>query len=186
MEKRLSYYNPLELLLLAVLHVDNASPVKGKLWLQKIIFVLDRNIEEIKARFDGYYIGPYSESLEVALEQFLGSGDVEIDNKNRILLTRKGLDLAKIVVDHLSKERLSIILDIKKFFNDLSEPELISVIYSTFPDYAEKSDIKERFEKYRVTAAASLYKKGKISLSKAAEISGMKIDDFIVFIKNKL
>jgi uncharacterized protein YwgA len=182
-EKRISLYTPLELLLLAVLYVDDASPVRGKLWLQKIIFVLDRNIEEIKARFDGYHIGPYSESLEIALEQFISSGYVAIDKHNRIYITSAGKDFSQDVIKYISKERMEIIIDIKKLLNDLTEHELIAVIYSTFPEYTDKSDIKDQFESYRVDAAISLYKKGKVTLSKAAEISGMKLDDFIKLIK---
>jgi uncharacterized protein YwgA len=185
MEKRLSLYTSLELLLLAVLYVDDASPIKGRLWLQKIIFVLDRNIDEIKAKFDGYRIGPFSENLEIALEQFIGSGYIEIDKHKRILLTQKGKDFAQNIIPHISKERMEIILDIKRFLNDLNEHELIAVIYSTFPEYTDKSDIKNQFEAYRLEAARSLYNKGKISLSKAADISGLKIDAFIKIIKDK-
>jgi len=185
LESRLRYYTPLELLLLAVLYVDNAKPINGKVFLQKIIFVLDRNIEEIKARFDGYYIGPYSEDLEIALEQFTSSGYIIIGKHNKIFLSEKGLNLAQEVISRISKERLDIISDIKKFFNDLTQHELIAIIYSTFPEYAEKSDIKKEYASYKMDAAISLYKKGKISLSKAAEIAGMKIEDFITLIKKE-
>jgi len=148
------------------------------------MFVLDRNIEDIKAAFEGSYIGPYSEKVEIASEQFISSGLVSTRN-HKIFLTEKGEILAKELMIYISDERKKIIKDVKIFLNRINRKELISFIYSTFPAYTEESHVKEEYESYRLEASISLYRKGRVSLSKAAEISGYGLQEYIKIIKEK-
>lgn len=178
----IKYFTKLEVLLVILLHSNQNEPITGRIWLQKIMFVLDRNIEDIKAAFEGSYIGPYSEKVEIALEQFISSGLVTTKS-HKIYLTKKGELLAKELMNYVSDERKKIIKDVKIFLNRINRKELISFIYSSFPTYTEDSQIKEEFESFRLESSISLYKKGRVSLSKAAEISGYELQEYIKLIK---
>jgi len=184
MKDVISYYTPVEILILGVLYANDAEPLRGKLWLQKIVFILDRNIEEINAIFDGYKIGPYSEKVDLALEQFRGSDYIIIDKNYKIYLTSKGIEIAKQAYSLISKKRRKIIDDVKKFMNSLTRIELIAFIYSSFPEMTEDSDIKNEFERTRFDASISLLKKNKVSLEKAAEIAGYPLSKYLEKIKN--
>ena len=56
---------------------------------------------------------------------------------------------------------------------------MLTLIYSTFPDYAEKSVVKCEIEKNRLNNAIKLYKKDKVSIQRAAEIGGVSLDKFL-------
>ena len=186
MEKKLQYFDALDALIIAVLFSNNSEPIKGRLWLQKIVFVLDRNIEQIKAIFDGYYIGPYSERVTLALERFIGSGYVDITSSGKIFLTDKGKELASSIIKKITKEKYDLINEVKEFLNGMNRIELIAFTYSTFPEYTDKSDVYEEYLRTRLQASISLYKKGKISLEKASEIAGIPLVEYIKIIKNNI
>ncbi|MHA1386123.1 MAG: hypothetical protein ACTSR3_20410 [Candidatus Helarchaeota archaeon] len=179
MSNKLKYYDLTDILLLVLLYVNNEEPIKGRLWLQKIMFVLDRNIDEIKAAFEGSYIGPNSIKVEVSLEQFVSSNYIIAKRSGKISLSPKGKMLAEEAVKNISTERLNLIKEIKKFLNDMNRKELIAFIYSSFPNYIVESQILDEFEENRYEASISLYKKGKVSLSKAAEIAGYPLSIYI-------
>ena len=176
-------FTDLEILMFALLYANKSEPIKGRLWLQKIMFLIERNVEEIKDVFDGYYIGPFSEEVEIALDQFINSGYVMIRNRNKIYLTKRGREIAESLLSNVSEEKMNIINDMKLFINDLSRIELIAFIYSSFPDWIEESDILEEFNKTRYMASISLLKKNKVSLEKASEISGYPLSIYIEKIK---
>jgi len=179
MSENLVDFTLLEFLIILILHADNETPIKGMTWLQKIVFILNRNIDEIKAIFDGYYIGPYSEQVELIVNQFRSSEYLDIDKKKRICLTQKGRELASRIIPNISEERLCLIEQVKQFMNDMTKNELIAFIYSSFEEYTHKSDVLDVFFRTRERASFSLYKKGKVSIGKAAEIAGLNLSDFI-------
>ncbi len=185
MNDAISLFTDLEALMFALLYSNNAESIKGRLWLQKIMFLIERNVDEIQDIFDGYYIGPFSEEVELALEQFIGSRYVKINKNYRISLTDIGKDYARQVINVFSEEKLEMIKDMKIFLNDLSKEELIAFIYSSFPDFAKESDILEVFDGTRYKASISLLKKNKVSLEKAAEIAGYDLSTYIEKIKSE-
>lgn len=161
---------------------DNNKSVKGRLWFQKEIFLIVNNIEHLKhyADFEADYMGPYSESLEEELIQLELDGILKTDNY-KIYLTEYGMKISKILSEKIKdKELLNIIFDLKKLLNDLSEDELLAFIYISFPDFTVESTKYEKLKPKLKNIAFRLYKKGKISVGKASEISGLPISNILL------
>ncbi len=170
----------LELLILALLFVGNKEGIKGKLFLQKEVFLVVNFIKEMKSRADfiAHIYGPYSESVEYAMENLLSYRLVE-KKMGVYIITQYGEEVFEELRNRLSDDNLETIEDFKVFLNDLSREELLVFIYNSFPGFTAESGIKERVDKERVPVAISLYKKNKVSLEKAASLAGMPLEDFI-------
>ena len=179
--------SPLQALILLLLDANEGKPVKGKTWLQKEMFLLVHNTgkEEIiqGAQFEPHHYGPYSETIDAELDILRMMGLVEINGP--ISLKPKGRRLASKLRKIVSNDFLELVEEIKENLNDLSEDELLAYIYFTFPNMTTESRVLERIKRKRERLAVSLYKKGKVSLSKAAQIAGMSVGDFIELLKKR-
>ena len=170
----------LELLILALLRADNKEGIRGKLFLQKEVFLVVNFIKEMKSRADfiAHVYGPYSESVEYAMEHLLSYKLAE-KKMGAYVITQFGVEVFEELKDRLSGDKLEAIEDFKVFLNDLSQKELLVFIYGSFPEFTAESGIKEDVYKDRVPVAITLYKKAKVSLEKAASLAGMSLEDFI-------
>lgn len=177
--------SPLQALILLLLDANNEKPVKGKTWLQKEMFLLVHNTgkEEIihGAQFEPHHYGPYSETIDAELDALRMMGLIEVNKL--ISLRPEGKRLASKLKKVVSNEFLEIVEEIKENLNDLSEDELLAYIYFTFPNMTTESRVLERIKHKRERLAVSLYRKGKVSLSKAAQIAGMSVGEFIKLLK---
>ena len=171
---------------LLLLSANNYEPVKGKLWFQKELFLLAKNIDELAEQtdFEADFMGPYSESADEGLEQLEFAKVVENEG-NKLKLTGLGRDIAEILEKNNSEEEKEMIEDFKSELNDLTEDELLGFIYFTFPDMTSESVKIEKIKPKRKNIALSLYAKSKISIGKALEIAGMNLDTFIIEAKLK-
>jgi len=179
--------SPLQALILLLLDVNEGEPVKGKTWLQKEMFLLVYNTgkDEIiqGAQFEPHHYGPYSETIDAELDNLRMMGLVETNGP--ISLKPKGRRLASKLRRIVSDDFLELVEEIKENLNDLSEDELLAYIYFTFPHMTTESQVLERIKHRRERLAVSLYKRGKVSLSKAAQIAGMSVGDFIELLKKR-
>lgn len=179
--------SPLQALILLLLDANKGEPVKGKVWLQKEMFLLVHNTgkDEIiqGAQFEPHHYGPYSETIDAELDILRMMGLIEINR--RISLKPMGRRLASKLRKIVSPEFLELVEEIKGNLNDLSEDELLAYIYFTFPNMTTESRVLERIKRKREGLAVSLYRKGKVSLSKAAQIAGMSVRDFIELLRKR-
>ena len=179
--------SPLQALILLLLDANKGEPVKGKVWLQKEMFLLVHNTgkDEIiqGAQFEPHHYGPYSETIDAELDILRMMGLIEINR--RISLNPMGRRLASKLRKIVSPEFLELVEEIKGNLNDLSEDELLAYIYFTFPNMTTESRVLERIKRKREGLAVSLYRKGKVSLSKAAQIAGMSVRDFIELLRKR-
>lgn len=179
--------SPLQALILLLLDANRGEPIKGKTWLQKEMFLLVHNTGKDKiiqgAQFESHHYGPYSETIDAELDTLRMIGLIEIDRSIR--LKPEGKKLASRLREVVSNEFLELVKEIKNNLNDLSEDELLAYIYFTFPKMTTESRVLERIKNKRKRLAISLYKKGKVSLSKAAQIAGMSVSDFIELLKKR-
>jgi len=78
-------------IVLKILNGLNAKPIDGKIKFQKIAFLVLRNFEEIFEFFDfkPHKFGPYSESLDYALEVIKNNEEAGIE-KDTIKITKNG------------------------------------------------------------------------------------------------
>ena len=173
----------LQKIMVILLYSNDEEPIIGKtkfdkeLKLQKEVFLVSQNIPEIgkESSFDADYYGPYSETVA---EEFKGLAldDVVQDNQTSIRLLPLGKGIAKELIKEYNKKILDIVSDFKKLLNNMSQEEILTLIYTSFPDYTEESVVKEDVMKNRIKLAIQLYKKGKISLERASEIAGLTLE----------
>ncbi|MBN1157709.1 UPF0175 family protein [Candidatus Woesearchaeota archaeon] len=157
----------------------NNEPIKGNTWFQKEIFLIAQNSEDIEeeASFESDMYGPWSETVKEQLEE-LEQDEIVQKSGNKMWLSGLGVKLADKLRKMTPKERLEMIEEFKGLLNDLSDTEVLTFIYYTFPEFTEESLVRNNIEKNRLPTAIKLYAKGKISLQRAAEIAGKSLEEF--------
>jgi len=168
-----------------LLHANYNKSIRGKLWFQKILFLISQNIEELKedADFEEDLMGPYSETAAEEFEQLILDRFIHKRFPND--LTSLGKTIARNLEEKISNEEIEIIIDMKKFLNDLTEDELLGFIYFSYSEYTEESIKFHKIKKNRLNIAISLFRKNKISLGKASLISGLDQEELIKLLKQK-
>ncbi|MBU1067051.1 UPF0175 family protein [Patescibacteria group bacterium] len=155
----------------------NNTPLRGKIKIQKILFLISNVFSEYKEllEFEPHLFGPYSETLAYLIEDLVRLGLVKVEG-GKYKLTEKGFKL----YNHLKPERklMEVVEDFKNFLNDLSDNEILTFIYVSYPKYIGESAKWDELKRDRIKIAISLLKKEKISFSKAVEISGMSLSEF--------
>jgi uncharacterized protein YwgA len=173
----------LQKIMVVLFYSNDEDPIIGKtnfdkeLKFQKEVFLISKNLSDIgkESSYEADYYGPYSETVA---EEFKGLALDEVvqDNQTSIKLLPLGREIAKELVKNYNKKVLDIVSDFKKLLNNMSQEEILTLIYTSFPDYTEESVVKENVMKNRVKIASQLYKKGKISLERASEVSGLILE----------
>ena len=123
-----------------LLKSKNNAPIRGDGWFQKELFLIARNVNEIgeEASFHPYKYGPWSENAEEQLNE-LESDDVVYRDGKKMGLSGLGNKIADELQKSSSKDVLDMIDEFKGLLNDLNNDEMLTLIYYTFPEYAEKS-----------------------------------------------
>ena len=73
----------------------------------------------------------------------------------------------------------------KTLCHGITNDELLALTYFSFPEMTEESLVKKRIWTKREKLALGLYRKNKISLEKAVEISGLKYKEFLNLLNSK-
>ena len=182
----LNYLSRIQKVALMLLYLDK-SPIQGKTWYQKEIFLISKLDKELKEEleFEPNNYGPNSYEAEDALESLEDEGLVEVIGNNEIKITGSGEEAAKYLKDSFNQSDLDFYKEIKLLLNDLSRMELLTYIYQTNKDMTTESVELENVKKRLVYYSISLYIKKKLSLAKAAEISELKLEDFINELKKR-
>lgn len=169
----------LDVTVLQLLAANQKEPVNGKIALQKEMFLIANYCEKIgeETDFESDCFGSYSEVVENTFNM-LQQNQLLQTNGNKIALTSFGEEALlksknKILVEDDAVE------DFKELLNDLSSDEICLILYSFKPEYTTESIIADKVFKNRIKNSISIYKKGKITLSKAAYLAGMNIEDFL-------
>lgn len=178
---------PVERFILLLLYSRDREPVKGETWLQKEMFLIGKNVDEIGRKYPnaGYLKGPYSEAVDKTASQFQMSGFLSRETGQGISLTSKGAELARELLEQTKEEERKMVHDVKEFLNDMSSDELLAYIYSCYPESTENSDIKEQVKEKCLPAAVNLVRKRKISVEKGAEIANMPLKSFVLELKKR-
>ena len=142
------------------------------------MFLVAQGIPELgeEADFEADFIGPYSELADDQLDRLRIERIVDEEQKE---LTSSGHKIEQRVKSAFSEDTLKFVSEIKAFLNDLSKDELLGFIYYSYPDMRVESTEFERIAPKRKEIGVSLFKKGKVSLGKAAIIAGNTQEDLI-------
>lgn len=178
----LSYLN---IAILELLESDNQSPIEGNTAFQKEMFLIGNFIDDIgeDAEFIPHPFGPYSEASEVSLNDLISLGLARKEGKNNYKITDAGSRVLNIVQKRFSDEELESIADFKRFLGELTVDEILLFVYASYPKYTIESTVYKRIMRKRLSNAISIYKKGLISLEKAAFLAGMNIESFLDTLK---
>ena len=174
----------LSIAIVHLLYAGGTTAVRGKVRFQKELFLIADYIEKIgeDAQFIPHIFGPYSESAEISLDELISLGLVRKSGTD-YTLTPEGVQVWKMIRDSFSEDDLEAIEDYKAFLNDLNLDEILLFVYVTYPNYTQESARFREILLKRVPLAASLYRKGKISLEKAAYLAGQNIETFLDSLK---
>lgn len=184
-EKISAKLSELDALVLALFNANNASPIRDELFFQKEMFLVVNFIKEMmpSADFIPHILGPYSESVEISSKNLIAVNLIEKTPKG-YQITNLGKEIFEKASQNIPVEKKEAIEDFKEFLNDLSKDELLVFIYFSYPNMAKpESSIYQEIKRKRIPASISMYKKGKISLEKAAFLSGLPIEKFIELLR---
>lgn len=122
--------------------------VRGRTRFQKLVFLTKQNLKEedkdIKIQFSKLFYGPFSRDLMESLNGLKKEGliDEEVEEGSYGLvyiykLTSNGTDLVKDSLQKrlIAKQAKKIIQDVADEFGHTPLDELISFVYSKYPDY---------------------------------------------------
>jgi uncharacterized protein YwgA len=136
--------------LLALLHANNQSPIKGNIMLMKQAFIIVKEIapnilQEVD--FFAYKWGPYSDDVAEVLTYFLEKGLMKISSgrKKSITLSSHGKKVAAQAYLRISPEMVEDIENLKKTTEEVGLKRFLEFIYVNYPIYSSRSWGKEKF-----------------------------------------
>lgn len=175
--------------LIILLARANNSPIRGKLWLQKELFLLSDRLEEIREQsgYEPYLLGPHSDTVAEELSQLEDIGVISFD-ANKIYLTNFGQEVAKKLektVGNKNPQLIDLIREYKEFLNDMTSDELLCYVYSAYPDMTEESVEYHNLKPKMENTILRLVEKNKISASRAAELLKKNKSDVIKMLNKR-
>lgn len=154
-------------------------PIPSILHLEKEMFILSRTNPVVAnfIPFMRHYKGPYSDVLNDLVKNPLFYTNAYRIINGRIQLTPKGKKIFdEIVKANEKNERfrqlLATLKMIRELYDRLSDEELLLLVYVTYPEFRERSDISDRLlsAHKREEIARKLLKKGLITEKRYREI----------------
>jgi uncharacterized protein YwgA len=184
--EKIAQLNEVSKFILLLLAAKAAEPIPGPLWLQKEMFLLQDVFPNLAEQldFEPYLMGPHSEIVANEVEELQTSNLLRITG-GKFCLTEEGKFVANDLMKNTRKREIQKIEEFKELLNDLSKDEILAFIYFSYPLIEiekESIEYKDILPK-RIRIALSLYKKGKISAQKAAQIAGEDLQDLIVSLR---
>lgn len=175
-----------KLVLYCIGALDN-EPIKSKIKFQKMLFLVSTVFEGYIdiLDFEPYAYGPYSETADSVVEDLLKLGLVTTvaSRGTQYKLSEKGIE----VLNELNPKNalMHIISHFKKMVNNMTDTELLVLIYTSFPEYTKNSVVWDDIKNKRHDIATRLLKKGIIDFKKALNVSGMDEAEFLKFVESK-
>lgn len=157
------------------------KPIPSMWHLQKEMFIASRAVPKINEIFDfkKHYQGPYSQTLQEVTEDPMHLDNVyEIRRDGAVSMTLSGKKyFNKIVEQYKDNERFASLLHALKLtrsvYDKLEREELLFLIYMTYPDYADASNIYDELignRKNRDRLSRSLFSKGLVTEERYSEL----------------
>ena len=120
--------------------------------MQKLAFLVNQEVFNW-VKFEANDYGPYSEELMKAVYKLEKEKKLiyvwDNDGLSKYYLTEEGKQEAKNLLEELNKEdkdKLNRAVEILQRHKDDPIPYLIAYVYKYYPEYAEKSKIKDKVE----------------------------------------
>ncbi len=172
-------------IILLMLGSQNYTPIDGALKFQKILFLISKNIDwlEDELDFENYLLGPHSEKGQYELELLQMNGLAKV--RNAYYLTYQGKSVFNSLSERVDDNYTRLVDDMKILINDLSDEELLGIIYFSYPETTEDSVSYEGIFSDRENIGLNLYRRKKISLLKTSMITGKSAEELIIDLKEQ-
>jgi len=122
--------------------------------MQKLAFLVNQEVFNW-VKFEANNYGPYSKELMKAVDELEKEGKLvyvwDNDGVSKYYLTEKGKQDAKKLLEQLKDEdenKLKRAMEIIQRHKDDALSYLIAYVYKYYPEYAEKSKIKDKVEEW--------------------------------------
>jgi len=173
--------SPLSVTILELLKMNEEEPVKGKVAFQKEMFLISNYIAKVNewTEFGSHYFGPYSKTSEASMDNLVSMGLVAKEEGYTYKITPSGINVLELKQDIFSSEEKEAIADFKKFISNLTDDEILLFSYTSHPEFTIESIKYRAIMRTRVKGSISIYKKGVVSLEKAAFLAGINIETFL-------
>ena len=160
------------------------EPVPSDVHLQKEIFILSNFRKSLleEFNFQKHYLGPYSQVIDEAVKSpAYFSEAFEFDGKKVYLSGHGREEYLKMIKEFQKEEEFKLILSslsiIRNIYDKLSKDELLFLVYETYPEYTELSNIylrlnREDFTRRRIIN--SLHAKGLITDERHRELENAR------------
>jgi predicted HTH domain antitoxin len=177
--------SPAQRLELSLVGANSFEPIRGKLWLQKEMFLLWKALPKLRNQitYDPALMGPLSEAVDWDLNQLESIGLV-LEGPPGVFLSNDGRDVFSAIPKVLDPSALELASRVKTLLNDLSKDELLAFIYFRYPETATESRELANLEPQRTRLAVSLVRKGKLGLEGGAHVAGLSMQDFARLLKS--
>lgn len=167
----------IEEFIILLLGSDQTKPIPSHTHLQKEIFILSEANPKLKSvmEFKKHYMGPFSDILsELTKNPIYRTNSYNYDGKN-IILTDKGKNVFNQILDRNKekesfKQLLAMMKMIRAVYDKLNDDELLFLVYVTYPDYKEKSEVIERIREKKDYLAKRLLNKGIVTEARYKEL----------------
>ena len=155
----------------------NKKPIPTLWHVQKELFILSRVNPKIQGLlgFEKHYEGPYSQILDEIIREPLIFDDAYAYSDSGIHLTQSGKKVfqqlvEKYVDDARFKKLLQAMKLTRSLYDKLEKDRLLFLIYSTFSDYIEFSNVYDKIMDRKFTLAQSLLNKGMVTRQRFEEL----------------
>jgi hypothetical protein len=142
--------------------------------IQKELFLLSKAIPQLAKlfRFEKHYEGPYDYGLSDYLDSPLFYRDAFSIGKDGITLSEKGrVYYKKLIENDPEFQNMHVLMKMtRQLYDKLSKDELLFLIYVTYPEYREKSNISDTLMSKRKELAKKLLEKGVITEGRYQEL----------------
>ncbi|UTB32036.1 MAG: hypothetical protein NKF70_11105 [Methanobacterium sp. ERen5] len=139
--------------LILLLGANKYTPIRGKLALQKEMFLMSQELDKTgqlndQLKFEGYHYGPYSRTLEKWLKDLENDHIIKSSSEDTKVyeLTNEGKIRFKDILNYLNESKNDNIFHnihkLKIGSEKLGYKGLLRYVYFTYPDFIKKSKIK--------------------------------------------
>jgi len=141
--------------LILILLYAQPKPIMGRTQFMKEIFLLYDELKKAYKLEDGKFVkyryGPYSFHIMDCLEYLEERNLVRTQgrknsNSEKISLTEEGKKLAERIFARLREDIRGLIIEKRKGWDQLGTRGILNYVYQKFPEYIERSGLKEKYK----------------------------------------
>ena len=154
--------------------------VRGHMMLQKMLYVLAKDVDDegVVSTFRPHDHGPYSQQVADELDALARDGLVS-HVPGKITLTSEGRAAARDAGSDLDETETAIVCECRRFFNGMTDEQLLLYMYQVYPDMAAKSRVHDDIVSRAEEIVMGMVKEEKISTGRAAEILKVSYHDVL-------